>query len=141
MRRPFILLAGFVLTVVTPIAALSAPAGTTTAQGVYTASQADAGAQLYATRCAMCHGRDLLGTHETPPLKGRFLGNWGHAPLGRLFDYVSRAMPQFAPGSLTPDQNAAVVAYMLRENGMPVGATPLGNQAAALDPIAIEPAR
>jgi mono/diheme cytochrome c family protein len=124
-----------------PNSASSAPAGSTTAQGAYSEAQATAGASLYATHCAMCHGQRLEGTYEIPPLKDRFLGNWAHAPLGRLFDYVSRAMPQFAPGSLTPDQNAAIVAFLLKQNNMPAGSKPMATDAAALDPVTIEPAK
>jgi mono/diheme cytochrome c family protein len=124
-----------------PKSASSAPGGATTAQGSYSAAQAEAGAALYATHCVMCHGKDLEGTYEIPTLKGRFLGNWGHAPLGRLFDYVSRAMPQFSPGSLSPEDNAAIVAYILKQNGMPAGTKPLATDAKALDAITIEPAK
>jgi mono/diheme cytochrome c family protein len=142
MQGKLILLAAIVAGIaMKPNAASSAPAGATTAQGIYTEAQAATGAALYATHCVMCHGQRLEGTYEIPPLKERFLGNWGHAPLGRLFDYVSRAMPQFAPGSLTPDQNAAIVAYLLKQNDMPAGTKPMATEASALDAITIEPAK
>ncbi|WP_174274369.1 c-type cytochrome [Sphingomonas bacterium] len=129
-----------------PIAALSIPAPTSTAptstvQGVYTAEQASEGAALYAGQCAMCHGKALEGTLENPALTGRFLGNWGHAPLADLFDYIGRAMPQMAPGTLPPASNARIIAYLLQQNGMPAGKTPLPADSAALKTIMLDPAK
>jgi mono/diheme cytochrome c family protein len=106
--------------------------GRGTGQGVYTAAQAEEGARIYAVRCAMCHGVRLEGTVETPALVGRFIGNWAGRPLGDLFDYVSRAMPQPAPGSLSPEDNARVVAYILQVNGAAQGSRALPADARAL---------
>lgn len=89
--------------------------------GVYSDAQADEGARLYAVRCAMCHGASLEGSVETPGLVGKFVAHWADRPLGDLFDYVTRAMPQNAPGSLAPEDNARLVAYILRANGAPSG--------------------
>jgi mono/diheme cytochrome c family protein len=111
------------------------------ATGVYTADQAARGAQLYAQRCAMCHGAMLEGTYETPALKGKFVANWGRMPLGDLYDYLGRAMPQFAPGTLKPEENAELVAFLLEANGLPAGRTPLPADNMALRRIAFAPTR
>ena len=103
------------------VAGVAPAAGRGTAQGAYTAAQAQEGARLYAMRCAMCHGARLEGTVETPELVGKFVANWGARPVSDLFEYVSRAMPQPAPGTLTPEDNARVVAYLLQVNGAPEG--------------------
>ena len=121
-------------------AAAPAPQTQTTAAGVYTAQQADAGAALYAERCALCHGATAQGTWEVPPLTGRFMGNWGHGSVGALADYIGRAMPQMAPGTLEPQEKIALVAYLLRANGMPAGSRALPADPAALAAITIEPA-
>ena len=125
-----------------PIAALSAPAGTTsTAAGVYTGAQASEGAELYAGQCAMCHGAALAGTNEIPTLvSGRFVGNW-QGPLSALFDYIHRAMPQMAPATLAPEDNARIVAFLLRQNGMPAGKTALPGDSKALKAIVLEPVK
>lgn len=89
------------------------------------------GATVYAAKCAVCHGPKGEGT--TPPnaaLVGRshadflFAGDpravktvgnyWPWATT--LFDYIRRAMPQTAPGSLTADETYAVIAWLLAEN-------------------------
>ncbi len=112
-----------------------------TARGVYTEAQAAEGAGLYKTACAMCHGENLMGSFEAPSLIGRFVGNWSNGTVGALFTYVSDAMPQMAPGSLSPEDNAKIVAYLLKANGMPAGAQPLPSDRAALGKIAFEPKR
>jgi len=87
------------------------------------------GAELYALACAACHGEKLEGN----PAKGiggdKLLGGrgslatktpvktvesyWPYATT--LFDYVKRAMPFNAPGSLSDDDIYSLVAYILSE--------------------------
>lgn len=135
------------LTFILPLAALSigattpvqAPSLISTLSGVYSPAQAEAGAQLYAIRCAQCHGKMLEGTFETPGLQGRFIANWSKAPLYNLTAYLTRAMPQFAPGTLTPDETAKITAYLLKANAQPAGANALPADSAALKQIMLEP--
>ena len=127
-----------VMVAILSIAATPAPVSTRT--GVYTQAQAADGAKLYAIRCAMCHGRQLEGSYEIPALQGRFIANWSRAPLTNLNDYIARAMPQFAPGSLKPDETAKIAAYLLKENGLPAGPQPLPSGGAAMARIMLEPA-
>ena len=115
-------------------------AGKGSQAGVYSAAQADEGAQVYARHCAMCHGARLEGTVETPGLVGKFVANWAGRPLGELFDYLGRAMPQGSPGTLAPQDNARLVAFILRANGAPAGDAPLPADAAALRRIVFDPA-
>ncbi|MXO71005.1 c-type cytochrome [Alteraurantiacibacter buctensis] len=110
-----------------------------TGTGRYTAEQAAAGAQVYAINCAMCHGARMEGRGEIPPLTGRFVANWAGRPVADLFAYVSRAMPQHAPGSLAPEQNAHLVALLLQANGVPAGARELPADEAALQRITFDP--
>jgi hypothetical protein len=49
-------------------------------------------------------------------------------------------MPQDAPGSLPPATYVAILAYLLREVGVPAGTTELTNDPAALQAITIAPA-
>jgi len=108
--------------------------------GVYSAAQADEGARVYAVRCAMCHGARLEGTVETPALVGKFVANWADRPLGDLFDYLARAMPQGSPGTLSSPDNARLVAFILRANGAPAGDALLPADAGALRRIVFDPA-
>jgi hypothetical protein len=70
--------------------------------GVYTDAQAERGHTLYMQNCSRCHGADLSGTFEIPPLVGRFMPYWSGSTLYALFDYVSTAMPLDHPGALGP---------------------------------------
>ena len=109
-----------------------------TRSGVYTAAQADEGARVYATQCAVCHGARLEGTVETPALVGKFVANWADRPLADLFEYLARAMPQGSPGSLAPQDNARLVAFILRANGVPAGNAPLPADPASLRRITFD---
>jgi len=137
MKR-LVLVAAASLAVMAPALAAGSKARGTN-RGVYTEAQATAGARIYAVRCAMCHGRDLFGTVETPGLTGKFMANWGGRPVGDLYDYLARAMPQSAPGTLSPDDNVRLVAFLLKANGVAAGSVELPADSAALHRIKLEP--
>ena len=124
-----------------PLVAAVAPPSRGSRMGVYSAAQAQQGSQIYAERCAMCHGARLEGTVEVPALTGKFVANWGGRPLGDLYDYLGRAMPQSAPGTLASQDNALLIAFLLKANGAPSGASVLPADSAALHRIAFDPAR
>jgi S-disulfanyl-L-cysteine oxidoreductase SoxD len=87
------------------------------------------GEKIYMAKCAACHGDKLQGTKLGDRLiggRGSLANNgpakapiktvesyWPYATT--LFDYVKRAMPFNAPGSLRDDEIYAVVAYILGE--------------------------
>lgn len=90
---------------------------------------ADEGADVYAAYCAHCHGPAGTGGSARPLVKEEKLTvpgfpfahipyylptvgtYWPYAPT--LFDYVRKAMPQDAPGSLSSEQVYAVTAWIL----------------------------
>jgi hypothetical protein len=57
-----------------------------------------------------------------------FLANWSSQPVSELFDWIRQAMPPEAAGSLSKEDTAAVVAYILKQNKMPTGQQPLPNE-------------
>lgn len=83
------------------------------------------GAALYAARCAACHGVRGEGGSG-----GRLVGRapllaspWPEKTVGQywpyattLYDYIRRAMPIDAPGSLSADQGYALTAWVLHAN-------------------------
>jgi len=100
--------------------------------GAYTERQAKRGEALYRQECAACHGDALEGNGQTeraqklermlPPLSGDvFKGNWNGRPLSDLFDKMKKTMPRDDPGKITLNQNADILAYMLKFNGFPSG--------------------
>ncbi|MDE5443876.1 c-type cytochrome [Bradyrhizobium sp. CSA207] len=85
------------------------------------------GKQVFAENCAACHGDGGVGG-----IKDRLAGGQGTLASGlpvktvgsywpyatTLFDYIHRAMPYQAPGSLSNDDTYAVAAYILSLNGI-----------------------
>jgi S-disulfanyl-L-cysteine oxidoreductase SoxD len=101
--------------------------------GAYTATQAHRGESLYSQYCTMCHGPDLLGGEMAPPLiGGTFQANWNELTLGDLFDRIRISMPQNAPGSLSRQQYADILSYLLSKDGYPAGQSELPPQTEAL---------
>jgi mono/diheme cytochrome c family protein len=87
------------------------------------------GAAIYAAKCAKCHGatgregpNDVLVGREPrdfsfskDPKAQRTIGNyWPYATT--VFDYIRRAMPPDAPGSLTDAEVYALTAHLFRLN-------------------------
>jgi len=89
------------------------------------------GATLFAERCAACHGARGEGIPPFPKLIGherregfpfgrdakyaKTIGNyWPYATT--LYDYINRAMPFTAPGSLRSDDVYSLVSFLLTEN-------------------------
>jgi cytochrome c len=89
------------------------------------------GATVFAQKCAFCHGTKGEGLGPYPRLIGaepkqgfpfgrdpkivKTIGNyWPYSTT--VYDYVHRAMPFNAPGSLTPNETYALAAWLLAEN-------------------------
>ena len=110
--------------------------------GVYTEEQAKRGEPLYQKECASCHGALLTGGESSPPLSGgAFLANWNGLTLGDLFDRIRKTMPQTAPGKLTRQQNADILAFVLSVNKFPAGKAELYRQSEMLKEIRFESAK
>lgn len=101
--------------------------------GVYTEEQAKRGDPLYAQYCGSCHGPDLAGGEMAPGLTGgEFSANWNDLSLGDLFERIRISMPQNAPGTLSRQQNADILAFILHKANVPAGKTELPTQTEAL---------
>ena len=108
--------------------------------GVYTAAQAERGEPLYDEQCASCHGPIRAFVPEMAALLGdhTFRANWRGRSLAELFGLIQETMPQDAPGSLSPQQSAEIVAYILSGNRKPPGDTPLAEDPNQLGLILFE---
>jgi cytochrome c len=87
----------------------------------------DAGAAIFAAKCAACHGVEGEGT-----VNDRLVGGQGTIGTDRpiktvgsywpyattIFDYVRRAMPYLTPHTLTDDEAYALTAHLLHANGI-----------------------
>ena len=117
------------------------PDGTGLPAGGGTAGE---GGDVYSRKCAACHGANgeggsaeaLVGAEPVTmapfgPAYEQWRGSrpdvpftignyWPYATT--IFDYVRRAMPASAPGSLTANETYSLVAWLLARNGI-IGAT------------------
>jgi mono/diheme cytochrome c family protein len=119
--------------------AVAAQATRSVNEGVYTADQAKKGEGLYKEQCAACHGDNLEGSGPMPPLAGKdFLANWSGKTLGDLYEKTQTTMPATAPGTLTPEQTADIVAFLLSKDNFPTGAAALVGKTEPLAQIKIE---
>ena len=101
-----------------------APDGTGLPEGSGTALQ---GREVFALRCAKCHGEKAegdigpalvggQGSLATPKPRKTVGSFWPYATT--VWDYVNRAMPFDQPGLLSHSQVYAVVALVLHLNGI-----------------------
>lgn len=101
-------------------------------EGVYSEEQADRGARIFEVECALCHA--------PAEFSGRiFQLTWQSRDVGALFNQLRNTMPLDRPGSLTAEQYAAVLAYMLRLNEYPAGEAPLPAEPEPLARIRFDP--
>ena len=103
-----------------------AQAPRTVQDGVFTEAQAARGEQHYRASCAKCHSDDLMGDREAPALIGpRFADRWKGMTAADMLQDTRRTMPQEAPDSLGTPAYVDLIAFMLKSNGSPAGATEL----------------
>jgi polar amino acid transport system substrate-binding protein len=94
---------------------------------LYTEQQAEQGKAIFDGSCSSCHGNHLQGSASAPPIGGAaFLKKakmleWKVADMRNM---VVSAMPANNPGSLSPEQYADVLAYVLAVNCYPAGSKP-----------------
>lgn len=100
------------------------------------------GAEVYAQTCASCHGEHGEGTEghvaligaaalpKDPPVTAKT--RKGKLVTARdLFAFVKSEMPPLAPGSLDDAEAWAVVAHLLKENGVDLRGKDLGEAQAS----------
>jgi mono/diheme cytochrome c family protein len=108
----------------------------TTWDGVYTDDQAKRGADAFAKSCASCHGPDLAGLDTAPSLTGTdFNASWTDQTIDDLFERARTTMPADSPGTLTREQYADIVAFILSKDNFPAGPAELPGDNAALKQI------
>ena len=87
---------------------------------------AKTGARLFNEKCVACHGENLEGSSQAPALvggKGTLTSLHPKMTAGSywpfattIFDYIRRAMPRYAEGSLKADDVYSLTAFILYRN-------------------------
>jgi polar amino acid transport system substrate-binding protein len=105
-----------------PVTRVSLPAP----PALYTKAQAEQGKQIFAIKCVACHGVDLQGTAAPSVAGSDFLNTAQHNgwTLSVIRYIVSELMPLNSPASLSPQDAASVMAYLLASDCYPPGGKP-----------------
>ena len=107
--------------------------GTSQWDGVYTVAQANRGEPLYGDMCSVCHGAQLGGADFGPELLGEFVAaQWNDLPLAELYYLIRDTMPANAPGTLTGQEAADLLAFILHKGNYPDGTHELPADAESL---------
>jgi S-disulfanyl-L-cysteine oxidoreductase SoxD len=100
--------------------------------GVYTDEQAAAGQMIYASGCSVCHGKQLEGVPDegNPALAAAsFMIEWDGQTMADLVRHI-HAAPNDQPGDIDPLTGVQLAAFILNQNGVPPGKTPLSTNRA-----------
>jgi polar amino acid transport system substrate-binding protein len=100
-----------------------APSRRTTKDGVYTKVQAEAGKADFEKICSKCHAfQPWEKSSLNPDLAGaEFLERWNNRSVLDLMTIIYTQMPNDGSAFLTEAQSADLAAYILQQNGFPVG--------------------
>lgn len=110
-----------------------------TRDGVYSEEQAERGFIVFEESCGDCHGYELEGGEEAPPLiGGAFLANWNNLTLRDLSDRIRTTMPPDDPRSVSREQIADVISLILQANELPHGESELPGDPQLLRLIVID---
>ena len=109
-------------------------------EGVYTNEQAGRGKTVYDAQCVSCHGAMTTVTPDMAPLlnDSGFQSLWKQRSLAQLVARIRETMPQDKPNTLSPEETAALVAYILSGNQLPAGETALPTDLELLKEIRVD---
>ncbi len=114
-------ISAFVLVTVSAVSAQDPPKATVK-DGVYSKTQAEAGKALYTKVCAKCHMFKTEPNEEAPALGGEnFFKTWDGRSVYELATQIKTAMPPDGSVTLTDDDTANAIAFILQSNGFPDG--------------------
>ena len=97
--------------------------------GVFTAGQAESGAEIFDKVCLECHTNDYFGPD--------YMIFWEGATVGELFEQIQATMPYENPGGLPDGDYADVIAYLMKLNGVKPGGEELADDIGPLREITI----
>lgn len=108
------------------------PQAPATAALSFTTAQANQGRDVFRASCTACHSSSEFSDRT-------FKFKWRRRTAGDLYNHMYSTMPEDAPGSLAPSEYAALVAYVLRLNGVDPGEGELPADEAALEALSLAP--
>lgn len=132
-RPDTLFLAGILVTATTlPLAAQNGAVATRTTQDtVFSEAQAERGRGVFSRVCSECHTRGQFTASDG------FQLDWDNRTFLEAVGQLRATMPQNDPGSLTRRDYVDILTYLLRENGVPTGATDLATTDEGLQAVRI----
>jgi len=107
--------------------------------GVYSKEQAGRGQTAYNSKCARCHGENLMGGEDSPALVDRdFLEKWNGKSVGALMELIRKTMPSDGPGRVSRQECTDITAYLLSANSFPQGNGDLSSDLDVLNAILLQ---
>jgi mono/diheme cytochrome c family protein len=105
--------------------------GRTVRDGVFSSRQAARGERVFESVCMNCHEiGEFTGADA-------YLAEVEGEPLWDTLEFIWSEMPEDDPGSLAPEEYAAVLAYIFSIYGLPSGEVDLGVDRESLEAITI----
>lgn len=135
MQRPVLRLAVLCSVIAASTTAAEGQASATAhpdSGGFYSAEQAERGRESFRRTCRECH--------TTSEFRGSdFESQWKRQNAWSLFNQISWNMPEAAPGSLTDQTYADIVAYILLLNKYPAGGEDLAATPESMGSVPLGP--
>lgn len=110
-----------------PVSA-QAPAPAPVDSAAEAVKQLELGEQWFRAACFECHATGALANAD-------FRLKWTGRSAFELFESIRSTMPESDPGSLTQSTYVAVVSYLMKMNGIPVGTSALPADSAGLSTV------
>lgn len=108
----------------------AAPAPAASEEPLISVLQVNRGRDQFRSMCTECHTTAEFGDQT-------FQMKWSRRSVGDLYEFILTAMPDDAPGILTPQQAVDLTAFMLEMNGFETGSAQLDADQAVLDAISL----
>ena len=96
----------------------------------FSIDQANFGRDVFRASCTACHSSSEFSDRS-------FKFKWRRRSAGDLYRHMYSTMPEDAPGSLAPSEYVALVAYVLRLNGVDAGEGELPADEEALEGLSL----
>lgn len=125
LRRYRLALAGVISAAIPCLATAQRGVSAADSVAAVAARQMELGAQWFQATCIQCHAVGAV-TNDDFRLK------WNGRTAYELFERVRSTMPQSSPGSLGRGTYLAIVAYLMKLNGMPSAGRPVVGDSTAL---------
>jgi len=117
-------------------AAVTSPTALAQPTLAFTDEQVKAGQASYRATCQICHGSSLANGQFGTPLRGAFFQDkWKGKSVGELLQLMMEKMPPDNVNSLSPEQGAALLAYIFFRNDIPAGSETLVGNVNALGSV------